>query len=293
MIATSVPAPIMARPVRASSLVRLKWRLWRNGFRRGGGQVAAMVLSIFFSLVLGIAARSATFADHRLGLTIAAAVVWVLAIIGPLVAGGIDESLPLTNLTPYPIPRRTLAVGLVTASMIGPVPLGVSVATLGAVIGASRSVVGAVLAAAAGAVLYVTLLVTARLLPTLFARAMNSRKGRDAAIALASLAGLSGIAMNAILGYFSGADGARLRSFGRVASWTPVGALGRAMVNGGRGHVGAATGGLAVGLVGFVALLAAYLWALARMEEQSPAIDKPQKVRVSGSPLCLALQAVQ
>ena len=80
MIATSVPVPMVARPVKASSLVRLKWRLWRNGFRRGGGQVAAMVLSIVFSLALGIggfagglAARSATFADHRLGLTIAAA----------------------------------------------------------------------------------------------------------------------------------------------------------------------------------------------------------------------------
>ena len=292
MIATSVPASVVARPVKARSLVRLKWRLWRNGFKRGGGQVAAMVLSILFSLALGIggfaggiAARSATFADHRLGLTIVAAVVWVLAIIGPLVAGGIDESLPLTNLTPYPIPIRTLAIGLVMASMIGPVQLGIGFATLGAVIGASRSVAGAVLAASAGAVLYVTLLVTARLLPTLFARAMNSRKGRDAAIALASLAGLSGIAMQVILRYFSGADGARLRSFGRLATWTPVGALGRAMVNGGQGRVGAATGGLAVGLVGLAALLAAYLWALARMDEQSPAIDTPTKVRVSGSPL--------
>jgi ABC-2 type transport system permease protein len=292
MIATSVRTPTAARPAKASSLVRLKWRLWRNGFRRGRGQVAAMVLGILFALALGVggfaggmAARSATFVDHRLGLTIAAFVAWVLAIIGPLVAGGIDDSLPLTNLTPYPIPRRTLAVGLLTASMIGPVALAVGIAILGAVIGASRSVVGVVLAASAGAVLYVTLLITARLLPTLFARAMNSRKGRDAAVALASLAGLSGIAMQVILRYLSGADGARLRSFGHIASLTPVGALGRAMVNGGQGHVGASLSGLAVGLVGFAALLAVYLWALARMEEQSPSVDAPQKVRVSGSPL--------
>jgi ABC-2 type transport system permease protein len=292
MIATSIPVPVTVRPVKASSLVRLKWRLWRNGFKRGAGQVAAMVLSIVFALSVGIggfaggiAARSASFADHRLGLTIAAAFVWLLAIIGPLIAGGIDDSLPLTNLTPYPIPRRTLAVGLVTASMIGPVPVGVGVAMLGAVIGASRSLVGAVFAAAAGVVLYLTLLVTAKVLPTVFARAMNSRKGRDAAVALASLASLSGIAMQFILRYFSGADGSRIRSFGRFASWTPAGALGRAMVNGGRGHIGTAAGGLAVGLVGFAALLAAYLWALTRMEEQSPAADAPKTVRVSASPL--------
>jgi ABC-2 type transport system permease protein len=291
-MATSVLEPMTAHGVKASNLVRLKWRLWRNGFRRGSGQVAAMVLSIVFSLALGIggfaggvAARSASFADHRLGLTVAAAVVWALAIIGPLIAGGIDDSLPLANLAPYPIPRRTLAVGLVTASMIGPVPFAVGVATVGAIIGASRSVVGAVFAAAAGAVLYVTLLVTAKLLPTLFARAMNSRKGRDAAIALASLAGLSGIAMQVILRYVSRADGARVRTFGRLASWTPVGALGRAMVNGGRGHVAAAAGGIAVGLAGFAVLLAVYLWALTRMEEQSPAVDRPKKVRVSDSPL--------
>jgi ABC-2 type transport system permease protein len=291
MTAIAVPAPV-ASEVKARSLVRLKWRLWRNGFRRGGGQVAAMVLSILFSLALGVggfaagvAARAATFANHRLGLTIAAAFVWLMAIIGPLVAGGIDDSLPLTNLAPYPIPRRTLALGLMTASMIGPVPIGVGIAALGAAIGASRSVVGAILAACAGLVLYLTLLVTARLLPTLFARAMNSRKGRDAAIALASLAGLSGIAMQFALRYFSGANGARVRSFGRLASWTPAGALGRAMVNGGQGRVGPALGGLTVGLAGFAALLTAYLRALARMEEQAPAIDRPQTVRVSGSPL--------
>ena len=278
--------------VRARTLARLKWRLWRNGFARGGTQKAAMIVSIVFSLMLGVGgfiggyfAREASFAHHRLGLTLAASLFWVLAIIGPVVAGGIDDTMPISQLKPYPIPRKTLAVGLLAAGTIGPTPVAIALAVLGAVIGASHSVVGGVLAAVIGIVLYFTLLVTARLLPTIFARALNSRKGRDAAIAMASLASLSGIAMQFIGRYFADGDGARIRSAGRLAAWTPGGSLGRAMVEGGRGHIGMALGGLAIGLVGLAALIAAWLWSLARMEEQGPAVDAPQRVRAIGSPL--------
>jgi ABC-2 type transport system permease protein len=46
-----------------------------------------------------------------------------------------------------------------------------------------------------------------------------------------------------------------------------------------------ALGGLAIGLVGLAALIAVWLWSLARMEEQAPAVDAPQRVRAAGSPL--------
>jgi ABC-2 type transport system permease protein len=278
--------------VRARTLAHLKWRLWRNGFARGGAQKAASIVSIVFSLMLGAGgfiggffAKEASFADHRLGITLAASLFWVLAIVGPLIAGGIDDTMPISLLKPYPIPRKTLAVGLLAAGTIGPAPVAVAVAVLGAVIGASQTVAGALLAVVIGVVLYLTLLVTARLLPTVFARALNSRKGRDAAIAMASLASLSGIAMQFILRYFADGDSARIRNAGRFAGWTPAGSLGRAMVEGGRGHIGTALGGLAIGLVGLAALIAAWLWALARMEEQGPAVDAPQRVRAVGSPL--------
>jgi ABC-2 type transport system permease protein len=278
--------------VRARTLARLKWRLWRNGFARSGTQKVAMIVSIVFSLMLGVGgfiggyfAKEASFADHRLALTLAASLFWVVAIIGPLVAGGIDDTMPMAQLKPYPIPRRTLAVGLLAAGTIGPAPVAIALAVLGAVIGASHSVVGGALAAVIGIVLYFTLLVSSRLLPTVFARALNSRKGRDAAIAMASLASLSGIAMQFIGRYFANGDSARIRSAGRVAAWTPAGSLGRAMVDGGRGHIGTALVGLTIGLVGLGALIAAWLRALARMEEQGPAVDAPKRVRAAGSPM--------
>lgn len=280
------------RPVQARTIGRLKWRLWRNGFRRGPGQILAMVLGIIVSLsiglgsaVAGVAARGVSIADHRVALAVLGLMAWMLALVGPLVAGGIDETLPLSLLRPYPISRSALARGLLFVGILGPVPVAVGIAILGSIIGVTHSVTGAIVASFAGAILFLLLIVTARVLPTMFARVLNSRKGRDAAVAMASLAGLSGFLFQFIARYFSQPSGARFRSFGRAARWTPPGALGRAMVDGGHGHLAAALPGLAVGLGGLVAVVAVWMWALGRLEEQSPANDQPRAIRATNAPL--------
>ena len=259
----------------ARTIARLKWRLWQNGFRRSGAQVLGTLLSIALSLTLGgatallcVASRNAALADRRTALTLVAVVASVLALIAPVMAGGIDETLPVNLLRQYPIGRRQLLSGLLMAGMVGAAPVGLAIGVLGAVVSSVRSPVGLLLAAVAGIVFFIETLVTSRLLTTLFARAMNSRRGRDAAVALVSLAGLSGLVLQVLGRYVASLGPSRLRALGRFSRWTPPGALGRAMVDGGRGQIGPAVVGLGIGLIGLGAAIALWWWALSRLDEQ-------------------------
>lgn len=264
----------------ARAIARLKWRLWRNGFRRSGTQILGSVLSIVLSLTLGavtallcVASRNVALADRRTGLTLVAAAVALLALFAPVMAGGVDETLPINLLRQYPIPRRQLLWGLLLAGMMGAVPVGIAIGVLGAVASSVRSPVGLLLAPTAGLVFFLETLVISRLLTTLFARAMNSRRGRDAAVALVSLAGLSGLVLQVLGRYVASLAPARLRSLGRIVRWTPPGALGRAMVDGGRGQIGPAAGGIAIGLLGLIGAVGVWWWALSRLDEQDAAAE--------------------
>jgi ABC-2 type transport system permease protein len=274
---------VVASPVRARTIARLKWRLWRNGFRRGGSQTVGMVASLIAALAAGVGAaafglvgRRVAFDTHRTALTIAATAVWLFALIGPLIAGGVDETLPLSLLRPYPIHRRTLAGGLLPAAA------ALAFGLVGVVGGAVRSPLGLFLAAVAALVLFAEILLTARILPTLFARAMSSRRGRDAAVALASLVGFSGLIMQVLGRFFAKSDPQLMRRAAGIVRWTPPGALGRAIADGGRGQRGPAAIGVAIGFAGLVGLAAIWSRSLARLDEQSPVDEKVKAVRHRG-----------
>lgn len=286
------PPTLAFRPVQARTIGRLKWRLWRNGFKRGGAQVIGTVISVLFSVALGlgglvggIAARAANRVDHVLAITVLAGVAWVASLFGPLLAGGIDETLPVSLLQPYPIARSVLVRGLVLSAIISPVAVGVALATAGTVIGATHSILGGGLAVACGLVLYVLLIVSGRLLPTVFARAMNSRRGKDAAIALVGLASLSGLLFQFLSRYLVTVKRARFETVERIMRWTPSGALGRGLVLGGRGEVRPAIVGLLLGLVGLAVVVTVWMWSLARLGEETTASEGPKRVRVAGAPL--------
>jgi ABC-2 type transport system permease protein len=279
----------VAGPVRARTIARLKWRLWRNGFRRGGSQTVGIVVSLIAALLAGLGAaafgflgRRVAFDTHRTALTVAATAVWLFALIGPLIAGGVDETLPVSLLRPYPIRRRALAGGLLLAGMIGPAAAALAFGLVGIVAGAVRSPVGVVIATVAALVLFAEILVTARILPTLFARAMSSRRGRDAAMALASLVGFSGLIMQVLGRFFAKSDPQLMRRAAGIVRWTPPGALGRAIAEGGRGHLRPAALGVAIGVAGLAALGTIWSRSLARLDEQSPADQNVKAIRHRG-----------
>ncbi len=238
------------------------------------------VLSIILALTMGaatallcIASRNVAVADRRTAFTLIGGAVSLIALIGPVIAGGIDDTLPVNLLRQYPIRRSQLLSGLVLAGLVGAVPVGLAIGVVGAVVSSIRSPLGVLLAVVAGLVFFLETLVLSRLLTTLFARAMNSRRGRDAAVALVSLAGLSGLVLQVLGRYVATLSAARLRSLGGMVRFTPPGALGRALVDGGRGQIGAAVCGIAIGLAGLAVAVGVWWWALSRLDEQDAAVE--------------------
>ena len=255
---------------------RLKLRLIRNGFRSGGARAFATVLGWLGALLggiagfgLGLSMRSATPIDASLAITLLAPGLMVAALIVPVLLLGIDESISPDRLVLFPLPtgRRVLALGV--AAGLAPMAFGLALALIGFVVGLVHSLVGAPFVVAAAVIFWATCVVASRVLPALLSGVMSSRRGRDAAVVIASLLGFSGFAAQFVVGHLR-LSRSRATHFAAVARWTPPGALGRAMADAGRGRVLVAVGELAIGTAGLALLAALWGWSLASVERRAP-----------------------
>ena len=131
-------------PVRTRYFVRLKLRLLRNGLRGPGTRVFGFVLGLVFGfwmaaagflwfLLAGLEPR----ADIGLVTVVftGSAIVlgWVLL---PLLFFGVDETLDPARFALLPLPRRTLARGMLAAAAVGIPGVATAVALAGAVVAA-------------------------------------------------------------------------------------------------------------------------------------------------------------
>ena len=107
-----------------------------------------------------------------------------------MITFGTDETLDPARLQLLPLRRRPLMTGLLASSFVGFAPAAVILAVAGAVVGYGLGP-SIVITVAAGVVLLVLCAATARMVTTLLASRLTSRRGRDAMVIIASFLALA------------------------------------------------------------------------------------------------------
>ena len=234
--------------VKLRYFVKLKLRLVGNGLRgswagtwsgparrRSSG---ARVLGFVLGLIFGVSAALSGFfwflgsalPRAEVGLVIATftgtAVVlgWLLL---PVLFFGVDETLDPARFALLPLPRRTLALGMLAAACIGIPGLATAVALAGAVVAAGIRVGPAgALVGLVGAGLSLLLCVAAsRAITSGFAALLRSRRVRDLAALLLALFAASIGPIQLFLNSVALHTGfAPLLRAARILGWTPLGA---------------------------------------------------------------------
>lgn len=263
-------------PVRL--FARLKLRLLTNAFRIGGARSFSIVLGWFFAVmiglfggVLGLTMRAVHGGNREAGVTLFFVGIAVAALLAPALFFGIDDSISPERLAPYPLRRRDRIAGLGVASAIGAPALALALTLAGFVVGTTGRLVDLPLVALAAAGQFWLCVIGSRVPATLLARAVNSRRGRDVAAVLGAFVGLSGFLVQ-FLARRMDTTASNLRHLSGVVRWTPLGAFGHAMVDAGRGRLGATAAGLAVGVAGIVVLVLVWNIALDRLLDQTAGV---------------------
>lgn len=177
--------------------VALRWRLTRNRLRKGG--LFLFVLAIVVAALSGLGGF-ALFASARLfddpGRRSVLLVAITLLVLGwvfvPLVGGGADETVDPTRLALLPLRSRQLLAVIGGSAASGPASLAVFVALCGVPVGyAPGSVAGVVVVVAAVPVMFLVALGFARVVAAALVRTQRSRKGRDLAVLVSGVAGVT------------------------------------------------------------------------------------------------------
>ena len=223
----------------------LKWRLFRNGMRRTTKTPFAafgFAMSVLGSVV-GAAGGFWLFSSlrnqedpaqvHRVMVLGAALVVfgwWI----GPLVSGGVDETVDPARLVLLPLTRTQIRRGQVVAGLIGMAPMAMIIWMIGIVVGMARSATSALVVVPAVLLILLGGLVGSRALATSLARLSRSRRGGDVA---GILAAVGGAGVFAVLQLARFVKPAALDPLVSVLRWTPPGMVGDAIEASARGAV--------------------------------------------------------
>ena len=243
------------------TIIRLKVAIITSGLRGESKRAFGTVVALLMALTGGILGFRSFYSSSAQsgggsgrGLVIGFTTLFFAWVFGPLMLGGVDDSLDPRTLSLLPLSRRDLRTGLLGATLVGFLPAATILALCGVVAGYASPDVSAIVIVTALIVLVLLSLGASRLLSVGLARAVRSRKGRDLAIVIASLTGASlwlGVQTVRRLG------GEQLDRAVGVLRWTPAGALGQAVLDARTGAV--LRPALRIGAAAVVAVL--FLWA--------------------------------
>jgi len=248
-------------------LLRLKLALLLNGFRRSVWQLVGFVFAVLYGLgiaalvVAGMVAVGTQDVELQRTVTVligsALVVGWWFV---PLIAFGVDATLDPERFATYPIPRRTLVLGLAASALVGipgvlsaiaavstsfawfQHPLALLVGVVGAVLGLAVAVVGG------------------RALVALVAPLVARRRVRELFAVLGLLAIVSiGPVLSRITSL--SLDRHTFDGLVRVLVWTPFGAAWAAPADAAAGEWGLVLVRLAIAVA--TLLLAFWLWSVA------------------------------
>ncbi len=227
---TNTSGPSMTR-----HFVDIKLRILRNAFsgdkRLRIGMIVMVVASfggaVFTFLRIWNERRfdAVNAADH---LVLQFNLIFAAWVFGPLLSGGVDDTLDPSRVTLFPLHPHELRRGFVAAALTGYVPLATLLGVSGAVFAFGRSVSDVVLLIACTMTLIAVSLAASRALAVLLALSGRSRRGRDIGIiAASSFGGL----------LFLGAMSTTVMSETQydhaidVIRWLPAGFIGQAVVD--------------------------------------------------------------
>jgi len=242
--------------------VSLRWRLSSNRLRRRGKRtrrftvVAAVGYTMFNAIVLG-SARFASDTSETETLTLLMASMGLGWVFGPVLIGGVDETIDPTRLALLPMSSTERYVVQLSAALTGAGPLAAASGLLiGLVIGHTRFNISIVVVplAAIGAVLL--MVGAARSLAALLAIAQRSRVGRDFAVLAAAIAGGALFTMAQL----ARDVGARADAIIEALGWIPLAWPARAINAARRGENLPALGWLLATLVLAIAVHLAWVW---------------------------------
>ncbi len=250
---------------------RLRWRLTLNLLRRGRralfvlGLVAATVFAIGGFAVLAAARATTGLGREAIAVLGVTSIIlgWVFL---PIISSGADETVDPTRLALLPLTTRELGAVLVGGAVAGPATLAVLVALMGVIPGFAPSGPGAAIVAAVVPCTFLFGLGLSRLVGAGLARAQRSRRGRDVAVVLTTLVGVTlWLGTQAIAPALQRADDHTARRLIDVFGWLPTGWAGRALIAASAGRPAAASGWLAATAGAAVLALAGWARATARL----------------------------
>lgn len=175
-----------------SHLIRLRYRLTWNGLRRSVGATIGAIFSVLGYLYLIVLAyllaivvalapvEELSYANRGGVLVLAAAVVLVIWIVGPIVSSASNPFTNAKNFLPFAIPNKQFVAGVVLGGVVAPTGIGTFVLLFtGAVLWGWRP--AAILAGVIAAVLGTLLCVTAmQVFVGLMTNVISKRAVRDA-----------------------------------------------------------------------------------------------------------------
>lgn len=242
--------------------VSLRWRLSTNRLRRRGLRTrrftigAATAYALFNVVVLGSArlAEASSAADTLTLLMASMALGWVF---GPVLIGGVDETIDPTRLALLPMSTTERYVVQLSAALTGLGPLAAgSGLLLGLTIGHTRLGLSILIVPVAAVCAVFLMVGAARSLAALLAIAQRSRAGRDFAVLAAAIAGGTVFTMAQL----ARDVGARADTIVEAMGWIPLAWPARAINAARSGQDLAAIGWLGLSLVLTVLLHAAWIW---------------------------------
>jgi ABC-2 type transport system permease protein len=252
---------------------RLKLRLLVGNIRSDTGRQVGFALSTLMALLFGVGgflmAVQLRLRTDDVAPGVAVIAFTMLAFgwcVLPVLAFGVDETLDPSRLALLPLRRRDLMTGLLAASLVGLWPAATALILVGLVIGAAPSPAGAVVGAAAAALMLALCACLARAITTSLAGLLRSRRGRDLMLAvglgISILAQLPNLVLNGTVSASpTRADFDRLVD---ALAWGPPGMAARAMAD---------TNPLWLVPVALVVLLVARWW-MAALERQQVTPDQ-------------------
>jgi ABC-2 type transport system permease protein len=185
--------PVSKMPSMTTHFVQIKLRILRNAFAGDKRLRIGMIMMILASLAGSVftfvriwTQRSVdpiNAADH---LVLQFNLIFAAWVFGPLLTGGVDDTLDPSRVTLFPLGRDELRRGFIAASLTGYVPAATFLGLLGVVFAFTHSLQSAFLLIVIVILQMAVSLSCSRALATVLALAGRSRRGRDLGIILAS-----------------------------------------------------------------------------------------------------------
>ena len=212
-------------------LLRLRWRVMLNGFKRSTWQLVAAIIGLLYGLgILGVVVAgliALSFAPEGVAWTTAVLGGSVLVlgwVIVPLVLRGLDQTLSVEKLRAFPIPADRLLVALLICGVLGVPGLVTAIAGVATALSWLRDPVALIAAPFCAVIGVLTCIAASRTVESLTSSLGSKRRYRELMSVLIFIPLILAGPIIALAGTGLATVGDDLPDIARTLSFTPLGA---------------------------------------------------------------------